>query len=141
MNELLNKLIKWDSAARKYYTYEYDKVLYGKSDKWVSKADDVLAGKAWKGDCDDLGSTVLDLLLRDGYPKKYLYRCLVNTKGFTDKIDHFIALASDGNAMYVIGDTFGPIYPLKKIKHKIVAVSNVTDGLKWKRVQHNSFIS
>jgi hypothetical protein len=139
VNSLTKKLIKWDQEARKNWTYEFDNKQFGKTDDWRSHANAVLAGKHWRDDCDGLASTIIDLLVRDGYPPNKLWRCVVSSKK-TDKIDHFIGLAHDGEQMYVIGDTFGPIYPVKKIPHRIIAVSNLTDGIKWKRVQHGVFV-
>ena len=125
--------------CRENYTYEYDSVQYNEGDRWNSHAEEVLAGKKWKDDCDGLGSTVIDLLCQDNYPDNLLYRAMVSSKG-DDKIDHFIGIASDGNALYVIGDTFGPVYSIKGIRHKIIAVSRIADGIKWHKVNHKDFV-
>lgn len=140
MNNLTKKLIRWDQEARKNWTYEFDDKQFGKSDDWRSHANAVLAGKHWRDDCDGLASTIIDLLIRDGYPPKYLFRCVVSSKR-TDKIDHFIGLASDGEKLWVIGDTFGPVYPIQKIKHRIIAVSPLTKGILWDKVRHEDWVA
>lgn len=135
----LVKLVKWDSKARENYTYEYDKIQFKKNDDWRSHADSVLAGKKWKDDCDGLASTVIDLLIRDGYNPNLLWRAMVDSTGGT-KIDHFVGIASDGQRLLVIGDTFGPVYSLAKMKHRLLAVSKLTDGLAWTPVKHSDWI-
>lgn len=55
---------RWDQAARDGFTYAGDGAL----DTWRSHAADVLNSRPWRGDCDDLVSTVLDLLGRRGVP-------------------------------------------------------------------------
>lgn len=136
---LYAKLSKWDEAARKKFTYTTDKKQFGTEEDWRSHADAVLAGEKWGDDCDGLASTVLDLLARDNYPTELLYRAMVSSTG-TNKIDHFIGIASDKERLFVVGDTFGPIYNIKKIEHKIIAVSRVSDGVDWYKVNHNDFI-
>lgn len=130
-----DKLVKWDHAARERFTYVTDDVQFGVTDDWRSHADDVLAGKHWKDDCDGLASTVLDLLARDGYDPSLMYRAVVDSTGKGDKIDHFVGIVSDGSELFVVGDTFGPVYPIKEMRHKLVAVSRVSEGIHWQRVK------
>jgi hypothetical protein len=135
----IQKLVKWDSAAREHYTYEYDKIQYKKAEDWRSHADEVLAGKKWKDDCDGLAMTVIDLLCRDNYDPELLYRAMVDSTGGKN-IDHFIGIASDGSRWFVVGDTFGPAYPIAQMKHKLLAVSKVADGIKWVPVDHTKWV-
>lgn len=139
MSELQEKLIYWDATARKKYTYVTDAEQYGVEDQWTSHADTVLAGKPWKDDCDGLASTVLDLLARDGYAPDLMYRAMVSSTG-GKVVDHMIGICSDSTTLYVVGDTFGPTYSLKKIQHRIIAVSRVSDGIKWSKVVHEDLI-
>lgn len=135
-----DKLVKWDSAARKKFTYVTDKEQYNEVDQWTSHADEVLAGKAWKDDCDGLTATVLDLLARDGYDPSLMYRAMVASPQSGGEIDHMIGICSDGTTLYVVGDTFGPIYKIKQTQHKIIAVSRVSEGIKWVRVKHSDLM-
>lgn len=135
----LETLIKWDTLARAHYTYEYDDIQYRQGDDWRSHADDVLAGARWKDDCDGLASTVIDLLDRDGYESDKMFRVICSSTG-TQTPDHFVGMASDGEGLYIVGDTFGPVYSVKKIQHRILAVSRISDGIEWHKVNHEDFL-
>lgn len=98
---------KTDHRARALFTYKGDAL---NMDTWRSFADQVLAGDAWAGDCDDLASTILDLLGRDGLPLNRRYRLLIATQG-DGWIDHQAACVQDDQGRFLmVGDTFGPAY-------------------------------
>jgi hypothetical protein len=101
-----------DAAARARFTYRGD----GLFDQWRSHADDVLAGRAWAGDCDDMASTVLDLLGREGLALDRRFRMWVASRG--TMIDHMVACAVDDQGRFwIVGDTFAPAYPAGDMRH------------------------
>lgn len=110
----LSALRAADAQARQHFTYKPD---IG-PDTWRSHADDALHGTAWAGDCDDLASTVLDLLGREGMSLADRYRLFVSTTG-DDQVDHMVACVSaDDGSFWIVGDTFAPIYPAGQMKHR-----------------------
>lgn len=121
---------EWDLKARELYTRRADPPDY---DNWRSYADDVLAGRPWAGDCDDLTSTVVDLLNRAGVPKSGLYRVLVNASG-ARFIDHMIGCVwdDDGRA-WIVGDALaGEPYPAEQCRYPVCRYETL-DALKtWR---------
>ena len=112
-----------DAGARLHFTYRPD----GSRDLWRSHADAVLSGRAWAGDCDDLASTVLDLLGRAGLALEKRYRLAASTRG-TETVDHLIAAAMDANGgFWIVGDTFGPAYPAGRCRHRLIEYQNLAE--------------
>lgn len=113
---------RWDSAARDRFTYESD----GQFDTWRSHAAAVLESKPWRGDCDDLVSTVLDLLGRRGAALEHRFRLLVDSG--SGKVDHMIGavLTSDRRFM-VVGDTFAPAYGAASGPHRCIAYQRMDE--------------
>lgn len=106
-----------DIAARKRWSYAADAAV---QESWRSHADHVLRGEAWAGDCDDLASTVLDLLARDGVPPQSMWRVMVDSYGGA-KIDHQVGMVQDDAGMFlIVGDTFGPTSPAAASRHRII---------------------
>lgn len=105
-----------DHSARQHFTYKKDPVSF---DNWRSHADDVLAGQAWQGDCDDLTSTVLDLCGRKGMSLPERYRLIVDSD-HDGKPDHMVGCVLDSkNQLWIVGDTFvDHPYPILNMKHK-----------------------
>lgn len=118
-----------DLSARAKFTYLPDPP--GR-DTWRSHADDVLAGRPWQGDCDDLASTVLDLMFREGELLANLYRLRVSSQG-TETVDHMIACTWDyrGTA-WIVGDTFGEAYPAKVCRHRALSYQSLDDLSTWR---------
>ena len=107
-------IVRVDREARALFTYQPDGVF----DRWRSFGDDVLLGRAWAGDCDDLTSTVLDLLGRAGQPLDRRWRLTVGALQ-TGRVDHLVGCAlSDEGAWIVVGDTFGPAYGAWQMRHQ-----------------------
>lgn len=104
----------WDRAARDGFTYEGDGAL----DTWRSHAADVLNGRRWRGDCDDLVSTVLDLLGRRGVPLDQRFRLLVDSD-HSGGVNHMIgAVLTAEGAPLIVGDTYGAAYLCTSLKHR-----------------------
>lgn len=115
-------LTEADRMARAKFTYKRET-----RDEWRSFARDVKEGKSWSGDCDDLASTVAHLAIESGFPMNQIWFALVSSK--RDKtIDHMIAIAQDQGRFYVIGDTFGPVYPFASMQHNLLYVHRLGSG-------------
>lgn len=106
----------WDQAARAGFTYEGDGVF----DTWRSHAGAVLNGRRWSGDCDDLTSTVLDLLGRRSVPLDQRFRLLVDSSG-GGKIDHMVGCVLTADRQFlIVGDTFGQAYGARSMPHRAI---------------------
>lgn len=91
-----------DAAARRGFTPKADPE---RQDRWRSHYDDVMAGRSWEGDCDDLGSTFLDLLGRQhGIPEADLYAMVVMSTGGL----HYVGCAHVDGIFYIGGDALFP---------------------------------
>jgi hypothetical protein len=105
-----------DAAARQGFGYQPDP---SDRDEWRSHADDVLAGRTWFGDCDDLASTVLDLAGREGLPLSSRFRLMVTSPGGKPPYDHMLgAIMDETGAYWTAGDTFGPASPAAQCPHR-----------------------
>jgi predicted transglutaminase-like cysteine proteinase len=120
---------KIDTQVRKKFTYKLDD-----GDHWRSFAAAVKAGTPWQGDCDDLATTTIQLLYEAGAHPKTLCRACVSSKR-DKRIDHMIAFAKDdAGQIWVVGDTFGPAYPIENMNHRPILISLVTKGIAWVQV-------
>jgi hypothetical protein len=101
-----DEIISFDALARANFIYRGDGML----DTWRSSADAALAGEHWTGDCDDLASTVLDLLGRGGVPLVQRYRLFVDTNG-DGKVNHMVGAVQDAaKGFWIVGDTGQPAF-------------------------------
>ena len=117
-----------DRLARQNFTYLADPVAL---DLWRSHADAALDGRPWSGDCDDLASTVLDILGRAGTPLADRYRLFVSTRGLKTP-DHMIAAVRDRGRIWIVGDTFRPCYSIGEMAHRACfyqRMDEVADGV------------
>lgn len=113
-----------DARARGRFTY-----LAETGDNWRSHADAVLKGMSWSGDCDDLASTALDLLGRDGVAAGDRYRLVVSSSG-TKKPDHMVAcVRADDGAFLIVGDTFKPAYFVAAMRHRGIFYNRLNENL------------
>lgn len=116
----------FDALARRGFTYVTDGVF----DTWRSHADEVLRGEPWSGDCDDLASTVLDLLGRCGVALDKRYRLLVDSSPYDDneRVDHMLAGALDEDGLFwLVGDTFAPAYLTNYFRHRPVEYHRLSE--------------
>jgi hypothetical protein len=114
-----------DARARHGFGYRAD----GSTDNWRSHADAVLKDQPWSGDCDDLASTVLDLLGRQGVAADDRYRLLVSSAGAKTP-DHMVACVCAANgAFLIVGDTFRPAYPATSMRHRGVFYNRLNETL------------
>lgn len=125
-----------DATARANFTYLADPQG---ADTWRSYADQARAAVPWEGDCDDLVSTVLDLLGRAGLPLEQRFRLVVRPSGSPDQ--HMIGMAvDDGGQFWIVGDTEGPIYPADACTYAADVYQRLSErfwraGFPWER-QH-----
>jgi hypothetical protein len=97
-----SSIILADTIARRRWTYLADPVGH---DTWISHADEALNGIPWRGDCDDLAETVLDLLGRGGQALDKRWRLFADTDG-DGKVDHLMGCAEDdAGTFWIVGDT------------------------------------
>jgi len=121
---VIDEIKHWDSKARSGFVYVPDPG----TDTWRSHADDVLANRSWQGDCDDLVSTVLDLLGRAGVPLDHRYRLEVASR-HSGQINHLVgAVVADDGGFWIVGDTFGAAYPAADMRHTAYEYSRLSEG-------------
>lgn len=116
----VDAVVAADRLARKRFTYKSEP-----GDTWRSHADAALSGEAWAGDCDDLASTVLDILGREGLPLEDRFRLVVATEG--KKPNHLIACAFIDGSFQIVGDTFRPAYPAKAMRHRGIFYNRLSE--------------
>lgn len=126
---MIDQLKDADRKARKNFVYQGET-----KDEWRSMAKEALSGKTWRGDCDDLASTACHLAIMAGRPMKDLWFAMVSSTG-GKKVDHMVGIARSEKAFYIIGDTFGPIYPASQMQHSLLFVHRLDwPKEKWLRV-------
>lgn len=128
-----------DAKARRNFIYTSEQ-----GDKWRSFAVEALEGRSWRGDCDDLTSTAADIAIRMGIKKEQLWFAVVATgQSGAGKADHLVALAKDEKGKWwVIGDTFGAMYPLASMKHELLEVHNLAWPIKdWEYMTKQKMLS
>lgn len=124
-----------DNLAQRFFSYQPEP---GKTDVWRSFADQAVAGQRWKGDCDDLASTALDLLVR-AHPdvdQSLLFRLCVATPECERWVpyDHMVAAYINhlGN-LVCFGDTFGvPARPRDR-GYRVAQYSRLSEGIVWRQ--------
>lgn len=118
-----------DSWARRRFNYISDRPG---ADVWRSFRADVEANRPWSGDCDDLASTVLDLLGVEGYALTDRYRLFVSTTG-RPEVDHMVGAVAFNGRLWVVGDTNRAFYRLSDADWDVIfhqRLDWVADGLK-----------
>jgi hypothetical protein len=119
------ELKQTDLQARTKFQFRPD----GPIDTWRSYADQVIRGISWAGDCDDLSSTVLDLLGRRGVPLEDRYRVLVSMAK-NGKVDHMIGMVVDSHGKFwIVGDTNQQIYPARAIYYQAIEYNRLSETI------------
>lgn len=115
--ERLEFLTSLNSKLRRKFTYR-DDPDGGKIDIWQSGLPALLEYGDFKGDCEDLAFTGLELAHLSGFPKNRLYKIGTNTKQAGIITQHMLAGYMDDNGdMWIFGDT---------ITHKPLKINNIT---------------
>ena len=101
-------------------------------DNWRVHSSEVLTKQTWKGDCDDLTSTTLDMLVRNGQPRNKIWFVLADVE-HKNMLDHLIGMIQDADGhFWIVGDTSSQnAYPASQMKYRIVAVANGSDPMTW----------
>jgi hypothetical protein len=112
----------------KGYIYTADGV-----DSWNSYSADQIAGKIWRGDCDDLTSTTLDMLYRAGQPLDKMWMLLNNVESH-GTMDHIVGIiqAADGK-YYVVGNTNekANVFPLEMLAFSPRSIVRMDERNNW----------
>ena len=108
------------------------KYLADTVDSWRVHSSEVLMKQEWRGDCDDLTSTTLDMMVRAGQPLDKIWFVLADVE-HKSVLDHLIGMVQDKDGHYwIIGDTSAQnAYPVSELKYRIVGVASGAD-LQWK---------
>lgn len=130
----LKSLQEADRRCRKGFRYQAEE-----QDRWRSFYAYAAEGMNWAGDCDDLAATALEFVTRSFYGNKALlahcYRLQVASPQCPagSPYDHMVAaVRCDDGKVYVLGDTFGAIYPISQSKHRVFAFNRLSEGLTWR---------
>lgn len=133
-----------DGVARRNFFYEAEGM--GR-DEWRSHAPEAIAGRNWRGDCDDLASTALDILSQNISPGparnellSRMYRLKVKSEQCPPGVpfDHMIAAVKVGRDLWIIGDTFLKAHKVEQSPHyllkpgRIHSHSKVSEGVVWR---------
>ena len=119
-----------DNRVRLKFTYVRDEY-----DMWTSYADEILRGENIKGDCDDLASTVLDIMAREGADPAKMYRAQVSTTK-TGPVDHMVGMITDDlGRLWIVGDTFKSAYRANRMSHRLVKTAKLSEGLGWRKAK------
>lgn len=99
-------IIAADAQAKRGWTWLADNPG---ADIWTDHSADVLAGRDWQGDCDDMTATTLKLLSLQGVPDSQLFRVRVLTEDGIPPADHMIGAVVDENGQFwMVGDINEP---------------------------------
>lgn len=125
-------LAPWDIfqislEAKSNFVYKSDVV-----DNWRVHSSEVLMKQTWQGDCDDLASTTLDMLIRAGQPRRRAWLVLADVE-HKAKLDHLIGMVEDADGHYwIVGDTSAQTtYPANLVKYRIVALASMEKPEDW----------
>lgn len=108
-----DQVAAWEVKARANFTYS---TSADDQATWLDHSQDVLAGNAWTGDCDELAMTVVSLCALDGMPSTNGYRLFVYD---VNGVGHMVgAIQCDDASWWVVGDTwFDAPYPAAQMPH------------------------
>lgn len=119
----------WDAAARELFLLESD----GKFDTRRSRIHDVLNARVWRGDCDDLVATALDLLASRDVPSAHQFEILVSTVG-GDVADHIVgAVLSSDHRFMIVGDAYRPAHGSKIMAYRPLRHRRMSEPETWLR--------
>lgn len=126
----IDKIREICAQAFRLFTYRPDPQF---QDTWISYAEKVKTNQHFTGDCDDITSTILDLLDQNGCPADHMWRMMVRTENASNAgPDHFIGVVQDDDdKKWVVGDTYNhQPYPLSILSWQQIRNSPCT-GILW----------
>lgn len=102
------------------------------TDNWRVHSSQVMDKKMWFGDCDDLASTTLDMLIRAGQPRNRAWLVLADVE-HKASLDHLVAMVQDdAGHFWIVGDTAAQtFYPADRSKYRWVAVARMDNARAW----------
>lgn len=102
-------------------------------DNWRVHSSEVLMKQTWFGDCDDLASTTIDMLVRAGQPRSRAWLVLADVE-HKSTLDHLVGMVEDADGHYwIVGDTSSQTaYPANRTKYRIVALASMDKPEEWK---------
>lgn len=124
-----------DKRVRSNFTYVTDVV-----DNWNVHSSNVMDTLPWFGDCDDLSTTALDMLARQGQPLDRMWLVLVAASPankLNGRLDHLIAVVEDDQGRYwVVGDTSRETIELKDMTYRPLVYMSTNDMV-WHEAEVN----
>lgn len=115
-----------DMRVRANFTYTPDVV-----DNWRAHSHAVLNSRPWEGDCDDLSTTALDMLGRQGQPLDRMWLVLVAAQTgnrLGGRLDHLIGVVEDdAGKFWVVGDTSHTTVELKEMTYRPLVYMSAAD--------------
>lgn len=125
-------LSPWEIMNISLDTKENFVYLADVKDNWRVHSSEVLVKKTWRGDCDDLTSTTLDMLVRNGQPRNKVWFVLADVE-HKSTLDHLIGMVEDADGhFWIVGDTSSQnAYPVGKLKYRIVGVASGAEPMTW----------
>ena len=134
-NEYNSKRLKEiNSSIIGKFTYKYDG-RRGRDDSWDSGLMSLISQKKFRGDCEDLALTSMEIAHLSGFPKERLYKILTLSRVQGSGSDmHMIAGYMDNNGeMWVFGDTLTD-YP-----KKLNSLTHIHSPIFYSRMDWNSY--
>lgn len=121
---LVDEFASWDAKTRDNFSYQPDP---SDRDTWRSHYDDVMKGRPWCGDCDDLAETVMDILCRRGLPLENAYRLVLQASDGSG--GHMAGAVVDiFKTIWIIGDTYvNRPYRAEKLLHTPVKYNRLSE--------------
>lgn len=119
-----------DERTRQAYRHREEQ-----RDKWESRADAVRAGGVFRGDCDDITGTVIELLSSAGAQNRQLGRAIVRSPEWNPTngvANHMFGLFRADGDVYIVGNSESPMMPLYGSSYVIVWHQWISEGLAWK---------
>jgi len=120
-------IIELSLEVQSHFIYKSDDV-----DTWRVHTSEALMKQNWYGDCDDLASTTLDVLIRAGQPRSKAWMVLADVR-HTAVLDHMIGMVQDVDGhFWIVGDTsYQNAYPADRVKYRIVAIARMDAPTIW----------
>jgi predicted transglutaminase-like cysteine proteinase len=122
------QILSTNLTARDRFIYTSDV-----KDNWRVSSARVLLDQRWTGDCDDLASTTLDMLIRAGQPLNKAWLVLVDVD-HKNLLDHLVAMVEDDSGQHwIVGDTMhGLPIPVAEVKFSVVALARADTMREWR---------
>lgn len=118
-----------DRSLEAKSTFNY---LADVEDTWRDHSYEASSKLGWYGDCDDLTSTTLSMLVRAGQPRNKIWMVLADVYHKTI-IDHLVGMVQDKDGKFwIVGDTSRQnAYPASRVEYRIVGVARGDHMTVW----------